>query len=304
MKRLSAKQGVLIFYAFDAVLVFVLALAFLPLNKKKSLSSMDTALLNPNNVSSVAQIKISQPVEQNSPLQKDMQTVRLFKSGRVWLGIDESSGLENPFVWPADTSNVAGLIAEAAKIQKVFLASSKVTSWNDFCVDKDSASEVTFLDKDGAILSSLFFGKENKLSGRIYFRSWESGDVYECSSSFSSFLSGSASPSFWSDPFIYPQCVTEYSRQKSDSLLRHGHLEDISPAMHLKPDFVFSKDFENGSLAKFSIYKKDEAFIVIPLFVPGPAFGDEEKKAVASINYRYSISPSTFEKLKKEFSNE
>ncbi|HAM78883.1 MAG TPA: hypothetical protein DCP61_06875 [Treponema sp.] len=304
MKRLSAKQGVLIFYAFDAVLLIVLALAFLPLNKKKSLSSMDTALLNPNNVSAVAQIKISQPVEQNASLQKGMQTVRLFKKGRVWLGVDENSGLEKLYVWPADGLNILALIEESAKIQKVFLASSKVSSWNDFCVDKDSASEVTFLDKDGAILSSLFFGKENKLSGRIYFRTWKSSEVYECSSAISSFLGGAAGLSFWSDPFIYPQCLTEYSRQKSESLLRHGRLENIAPAAHLKPDFVYTKDFENGSVAKFSIYKKDDSFIVIPLFIPGPAFSEEDKAAIASIDYRYSISPATLENLKKEFTND
>ena len=159
MKRLTAKQGVLIFYAFDAVLVLILLLTFLPFNKKKSVASMETALLNPNNVSKVAQIKISL---QNG----GMDSVRLFKKGRVWLGVDENSGLEKPYVWPADSLNIVGLIEEAAKIQKVFLASSKVSSWDEFCVDKDSASEVTFLDKDGAILSSLFFGKENKLSGR------------------------------------------------------------------------------------------------------------------------------------------
>lgn len=297
MKRLSAKQGVLIFYAFDAVLLLILLLTFLPFNKRKSVASMETALLNPNNVSKVAQIKISvQNGSQNS--------IRLFKKGRVWLGIDENSGLEKPYVWPADGLNILSLIEESAKIQKVFLASSKVSSWNEFCVDKDSASEVTFLDKDGAILSSLFFGKENKLSGRIYFRTWESSEVYECSSAISSFLGGAAGLSFWSDPFIYPQCLTEYSRQKSESLLRHGRLENIAPADHLKPDFVYTKDFENGSVAKFSIYKKDDSFIVIPLFIPGPAFAEEDKAAIASIDYRYSISPATLENLQKEFTND
>ncbi|MBR4385898.1 MAG: DUF4340 domain-containing protein [Treponema sp.] len=294
MKRLSAKQGVLIFYAFDAVLVLILLLTFLPFNKKKSAESMETALLNPNKVSAVAQIKIS----------GGMQTVRLFKKGRVWLGIDESSGLEKPYVWPCDTFNIAGLIEDCAKIQKVFLASSKVSAWEDFSLDKDSANEVTFLDKDGAILSSLFFGKENKLSGRIYFRTWESSEVYECSAALASFLGGGALSSFWADPFVYPQCLTEYSRQKSESILRHGRLEDIAPASHLKPDFVWSKDFENGSLAKFSVYKKDGSFIVLPLFVPGPAFSDEEKSAISSINYRYSISPATLENFRKEFSND
>ncbi|MBP5747263.1 MAG: hypothetical protein J6W63_02730 [Treponema sp.] len=125
MKRLSAKQGVLIFYAFDAVLLLILLLTFLPFNKRKSVASMETALLNPNNVSKVAQIKISvQNGSQNS--------IRLFKRGRVWLGIDENSGLEKPYVWPADGLNIPSLIEESAKIQKVFLASSKVSSWNEF----------------------------------------------------------------------------------------------------------------------------------------------------------------------------
>jgi len=303
MKRISAKQGILIFYIFDAILILILVLAFLPFNKKKSLASMETALLNPNKVSEVYQVKISCPMNNDSFLQ-NMQTIRIYKKGRVWIGIDESSGLEKPFIWPADNLNLAGLIKECAKIQKVFLSSSKVSAWKDFLVDKDSAREITFLDKDGAIISSLFFGKENTLSGRIYFRTWESSEVYECSSSISSFINGGANASFWADPFIYPQCVTEYSRQKSENTLRHGQIENIMPAKHLKADYVYAKDFENGSVAKYSIYKKDDSFIVIPAFIPGPAYADEEKSALSSINYRYSISPSTFENFIKEFSNE
>ena len=43
---------------------------------------------------------------------------------------------------------------------------------------------------------------------------------------------------------------------------------------------------------------------MIPLFIPGPAFSEEDKAAIASIDYRYSISPATLENLKKEFTND
>lgn len=300
MKRISAKQGVMIFYAFDAFLILILIFCFLPFNKKNKISSMNTALLNPNYVNDVQQIKLSYP-DKASEYPEAKTDLQLFKRGKLWFGIEESSGIAKPYIWPADTSNVISLLEEASKVQKVFLASTKPSSWKDFELDKNASYEVSFSDKDGAILSSLFFGKQNGLSGRLYFRTWESSDVYECSSDISSFFNVNAPVSFWSDPFIYPQCVTGYSRQKSESILRHGSIENIAPSKRLSPDFVYAKDFENGSSAKLSIYKKDNAFIVIPVFIPGLALSEEEKDAIRNINYRYSISSLTLEKLQKEF---
>ncbi len=293
MKKISSKAGIIIFYIFDALLLLILLFAFLPFSKKKEGPQKETlSFLKEEDVKQIKSISIK----------KNDKKIKLFLRGSIWLGKDWNfdAGAAADFIWPADTQSVSNLIEIAAKRQDIFLLSTKNSSWENYQLKKDDAIELSFFadEKEEEPLLSLFFGKRNLLASRIAFRSWEDSNVYECYWAIENYLN--LDSNFWADPFLYPQCLTHYSRNQSESLLRHGNLVNLSPAKHLIPDLILSKDFENGSSASFAIYKKDASYVVIPSFKASPVFSDEDVKALQDISYRYSVSSVTLERFKED----
>ena len=293
MKKLSQKQGYLIFFAFDALLLLLLLISFLPFFGKKtsSLQTQNSALLHPESKEKVKQITISNP---NSELENQ---IRLEKYGDIWLGSNAASRFT--FFWPVDSQVLDGLFEKVCKVQSFSVLAEKVSSWKELGVEEKNAIRLTFYDENSNILSSVFFGHDDALNAKIAFRTWTHQTVYASDSEIQPYLT--TDTAFWVDPFIFPQSVTEYSRTEAEKLLRHGQLENISPAGHLSADFSFHKDFENGAEANFSVYKKDDAYIVLPTFKAGPAFSEKNAEAISKINYRYRISAWTFDSFSESF---
>ncbi len=287
MKNISAKKGVLFFYLFDIVLLAVLLLGLMPFTKKNKIHSMDSALLNVNHINDIRKITIACSEDD------DRHTVTLIRSGSFWIGTDSYSGKK--YFWPADSQCVNNLIAVSSQVVKLYTKAEKVTAWKSFGVDDDNASVLSFYNEAGGTISSLYFGYNDGLTQRIALRTWIDKTVYETDNSIKTYLT--ADVSFWSDPFMYPQCVTGYGRTKSESLLRHGTLLNIAPADYIKPVDTKRIDYENGAKGIFAIYEKDDEYVIIPVFTAGIAASDEERNAIQSINYRYSISKWTYEKF-------
>ena len=292
MKIVSQKKGILIFYGFDLVLLLILVLALLPFSRKKNTpDKMTSALLNPDYVNEVSSIAITEYDEDGVK-----QGIKISKAGSFWTG--SSSHSNYSFLWPCDAQTVNNLIAESCRVTDMFKVGDNLKAWKGFEVDEKSAVCVTFFDVSGGVLSSLYYGKEDPLTERIAFRTWSSDSVYETEDVIKSYLN--TEESFWADPFIYPQCITGYSRSVSESLLRRGSIINLSPREGLDCDYRIKRDFENGAEAVFDVYKKDDEYIVIPYFKAGPAFSEEDRNAVESLSYRYTVSQWTLDRFEKE----
>ena len=186
-------------------------------------------------------------------------------------------------------------------VQQMTVVSHSQGDWEKFNLNEEDARSVSFFSKDGDVLSCIFFGKTNALQGRVAFRTWTKPTVFEMQETISNFVT--ASISFWSDPFIYPQCVSGYTRQKSEALLRHGRILKEEMQVFNTPSFQTRVLFENGSAADFFVYEsggEEKDFIVRPVFFPSSTFAKEEQAAVQNIQYCYKISAFTFERFLEE----
>ncbi len=279
MKKISMKQGILFFYAFDAVLLIFLIFAFLPFSKKNRSRMQETALLNPNRVQDLVSITIA----------RQDDAVFLSRAGAYWWGTALAS--RKQYRWPADMQSVAKLLDAAQKITPVSVSAENAKSWQNFGVDKEHAVSVTFYGEKDSILSQLFFGRDDNLSNRIAFRTWTDDTVYEVDDGIASYLS--VDESFWADPFLVPLCLGG----EESSRLRRGSIQNIAPREGLPVNFVVRRDLPNGAAVDFAIYKRELDYIVIPSFRAGPAASAEESAFLEKLNYRYSISTLTFERL-------
>ena len=189
--------------------------------------------------------------------------------------------------------SVAKLLDCAQKIVTVSVKAESVKNWQAFAVDNENALSLTFYGESDSIFSQLFFGKEDSLSNTIAFRILTDAVVYEVDNAIASYLS--VDESFWADPFIIPRCLSP-----QDSTLRRGSIQNLAPREGLPVDHSVKKDLSNGASASFAIYKRDADYIVIPSFQANPAASLEEIKLLEKVNYRYSISPLTFERLLEE----
>ncbi len=288
MRKLNTQQGIFIFYLFDIILLLIFILAFLPFSKKNIPQTQESALLNPNYIDQIASITIITPSQD-----EENQSVILTKYDSFWLGTDSTS--QKKYYWPCDSSIIDNLIKETSKIRTMYLVGKGVSSWKSLGVEEKEAKCIEFRNEVGGLISSLYFGLEDSLTQRISVRSGANQAVYQIANEIHLYLT--ASSSFWSDPYIYPQCVTEYSRTESEQFLRHGLLQNISPASHIKPIKNITKNFDNKSKVLLSIYSKDDVYIVIPSFEPPPSYSEREKLGIESINYRYSISKWTYERF-------
>ncbi|MBQ9538441.1 MAG: DUF4340 domain-containing protein [Treponema sp.] len=292
MKRLSRTQGILVFYLFDLALLLLLVISFMPFMKKGRPVSRDTALLNPSSKEKALRIVLSKKEDDGLFRRK----VTLERTGGIWLGF--SSDGNDEFLWPADIQSVERLLDLSCSIVKSYEKSKSRKDWGAFGLKEKDAFSLSFYDSSGKDLSSLYFGGEDSLTNRIYVRSSAEDTVYEIDDAIAAFLN--VEESFWADPFIYPQCLTGLARQEADAHLRRGRLENVRPREGLAVDYREKIYFGNGAVISFNIYKKNQLFIVIPTLTPGPAASEPERKAIESINYRYSISGTTLERLLEE----
>lgn len=293
MRRLSKAQGILVFYLFDLALLALLIISFLPFMSRNGPSAKDTALLNPVHKEKVSFIELSRG---GGGIFSEKRNVSLERAGAIWLG--SSSDGNGEFVWPADMQAVRKLLDLSSSVICSYEKSSSRTDWEEFGITDSEAFFLSFSDSSHRTLSSLYFGDDNPLTGRVYVRSASDVTVYEVDGGIQSYLS--VDESFWADPFLYPQCLTGLGRAEAEESLRRGKIENIRPRDGLEADYTGRLYFGNGAEILFGIYKKDSAYIVIPALTPGPAASDVERAAISRINYRYGISGLTLDNLLEE----
>ncbi len=284
MKNKKKSHFILFLSVLDTGLLLLLLLSFLPFMNKKKIRAERTALLNPRNRGLVYQIVIS----------NEEDTVILTHAGdTTWTG--SSSAGDKSFVWPCHNQKVHNLLDESSEIIPAYKKSSSIKDWKSFSIDDVSSIKLAFYSSDGQLLSKLYFGKEDSLTHRLSVRSGSNNNVYEIESDISSFLT--TDESFWADPYIFPDCITEKNKKTSDLALLRGRIENVTFQEGVSADYTVKKSFENGAEIVFSVYECDANFFIVPHLIPGPAFSKLEINALQKINYRYSVSRWTYERL-------
>lgn len=277
MKRISSKKALLMFYGFDIILVLVLLLLFLPLSKKNIPETSKMKFIS--NAKEISSVEIYNAQERKK--------IIIFQKDNIWLGTDDDSNMT--LNWPCDIQTIKNFLAEAEKENTLYKKAEKVSSWARLGVDEKNSCRITFFKNGSEKVSEFFFGIEDPISERILFRTSKEQTVWEAKTSVSNFLFKNTS--FWADSYIEPLCVTD--ENKISEKLRRGQLVYLSPSENIKPEKVISKIFSNTNKAIYSIYKKDDSYIVIPSF----SSLEKNKDAIKAINYRYSISQWTYEKF-------
>lgn len=286
MKRYTGRQLALFFYGFDAILLLVVIFLFLPFSRKNKAETHRDYFLSPQDVQSVTVIKI-----------RDCSTgnrVVLSKKGTVWTGTDSYSN--ETLNWPCPQGKVEKFLDLASQKHQWTLKAEKVSSWKNLGVDKRDCIEVDFVSSDPRTLAVVFLGKNSLDGDDVIFRTEENSRVWQCSFPFSP----SAEPEAWCETVIAPGALVEGSDADGSGIftgLTRGRLVYLTPGNHIVPDYKIRKNFGNGASAVYSIYRKEDSYIVIPKFTAPAHFDGETKAAIEECDYRYGISDLTLERM-------
>lgn len=291
-----------------AVLIVLYGASFLIRKNDSKSMTVNTTLLNTKYVPSVTEIRISIPETVNKGTDftgtvNGRKEIVLKKYGSIWTG-EEQTGTDK-VIWPADKSTVENMIDSFAKVRKLYEKSASVKNFDSLSVTDEKAAAVEFVTQNGQTVSKLLFGNENTLTSRINVRSSAKLNVYEIDSDISLYLN--ARSSFFADPYLYPLCITSFTAEETASLLRHGNISDSlserNECTEQTPVDSVRKDFSDGSGVRLRIYsadsQKENTYTVVPQLIPSLTAGKDEINGLSRINYTYSISSWTYEKLKQ-----
>lgn len=307
MKRFNKKQSLLFFYTMDFILLLIFILLIIPFSRKTKNSSKKSALLNPKYKNSVEKIELNFPSESEA----FSKNFTFYKKGNFWFGempVKNSVSSEfqitqnndsDKIYFPLDNQTVNNMLEKFTLIVNMYKKSDSLADFSAFNLLENESICILFYDSNNEILSQIYFGKEDDFTSRIAFRIPNQNEVWETDNSFSVYINSQLS--FWTDPFLEPQCITRYSRKEAESSLRHGKiLENFLP-----DDFVSSeslkKDFGNGNEILYEIFKSNSEIFVKAKFIPGSINSQIEKNALQKVNYIYSISEWTYEKFLESF---
>ncbi len=285
MKIFNKSKGILLFYIFDIVLFLILALTFIPFAKNKRVA-LTSAALNPKYTEEVSQITIEVPSLNES------ESVSLKKYGSIWIGSDSKTNC----VWPCDSSSVKNLLFVLSKTVKMYKKSEKSASWESLGVDEESAKKITLAASDGTVFSKLYYGSEDGILKRICLRSHGQDKTFETENAVSTYLTADAQ--FWADPYIFPQAVTELSKEESENFLRRGQIISFIPPDGSTPSHTLTKIFENEADITLKFYDNgNNSYSVTTKINSSPFTSSAEHEGISKLNYSFSISSWTYEKL-------
>ena len=291
----------------DFILLLIFILLIIPFSRKTKNSSKKSALLNPKYKNSVEKIELNFP----SASEEFSKNFTFYKKGNFWFGempVKNSVSSEfqitqnndsDKIYFPLDNQTVNNMLEKFTLIVNMYKKSDSLADFSAFNLLENESICILFYDSNNEILSQIYFGKEDDFTSRIAFRIPNQNEVWETDNSFSVYINSQLS--FWTDPFLEPQCITRYSRKEAESSLRHGKiLENFLP-----DDFVSSeslkKDFGNGNEILYEIFKSNSEIFVKAKFIPGSINSQIEKNALQKVNYIYSISEWTYEKFLESF---
>lgn len=286
MKTVSDKMKLRIIYSVNLILLIILAAGLIPFSRKNSPKAIDTALLNPGNISKIASITIKdgKTNERSVILQK--------KNGTLWTGYCPETNVSS--LWPCDIRTVVNFVTRLGSVISATQLSDNPESLENWNLDPAGCISVSITGTDGKTLSHILFGKTDPLTNRIAFKTAESNTVWSTADDFSVYLS--TDESFWCEPLILPRFMYPAIDSPEENSLRRGKLIfQIPDSSEVKN---FTKTVSNGNRLVLTIYKDEDSYAVKPEFIP---YDNNLKSDWASVNYMYKISSWTYDRLTGEF---
>lgn len=258
-----------ILIAFTIILAVLFPFSFLLERKSNQIKTYETAFLNPKNINSVQNIKLSDTERELSLLNKN----------GIWSGKFSSSDKE--MIFYAEQQTVKNFIKNLSSIKKLYLSSSNSKLLND----SNWNFKISYILQNG-IETEILIGKTDISKSKRFIKLPSKMEIYKTDANFEPFLSTDAN--FWVCPNLLPSAdkneITEekiqritfvhkgkktvllpgtekFSEQAEKLLsLRHGKLSDE----------VFSKimsdtieiETEDNKVTRIKIQPKDEDFLV------------------------------------------
>lgn len=270
-----------------AVLLLLFPLSFVIQNRKSSLKTTKTALLNPKYENEIKEIDIRQ----------DEIEIRLFYNNGIWTCHWDS------FIFPADQNSVSRLIGTLKKIRKL----EEISRQNDFFQDSQ-ATEFSYCLENGTT-SSFFAGKTDLSETKISLKTGKKDKIYYTENDISQFKN--LSPSFWIEPELIP-LHTDYSLDiiSKISFVENGIRRNLIPG---------SENFDEKLKTLLSLrHGKIETSDISKEYARLELLTSEDKKILlifselddqtylvtcrnSDFNYSVSISSWTYGKLKELF---
>ena len=309
MKKNRVSLFLLISAAF---LLFMYVLSFTELvNPKDSRKKIQTALLNPKNVSKIYKIELS----------TGDTLLQFNKTNDFWSisdSINSSAGV------PADTVKINDFLAELSGIRFMYITSKKADKKyrENFGLTDGSQFKIKYYYDENSS-EELIFGNQDFSQTSRYMMTGNNFQVFEIDDSLDKFLSTSVQ--VWSDPMIISQFVmskissgdiqtieTEYDEDNQIKLKKISSLkiadwnDRISKLLELRHGGICNEsDIEINNAIKTKIELGNKAFIIIDI---GKLADDEGYKVECSyysdrnkLIYKSSekISAWTYNKIKE-----
>jgi hypothetical protein len=323
MKASNEKKICKVIFTLNLFLAIILCFSFIDFSGKEK--GRNSAILNPSYKDKTVKIIIDCP--QNIEISVDKKVIlhkkiELERKGKSWFGQIKYSGLLNEknenssstknllenyrddSYFPVNASLVNNLLESVTKIIKMYKKSYNKKYFKDLNLDSQSGVSLIFFDSDNKELSSLIFGKSDSLKQEILLRSLKNDTVYSVNDEIKTYLNNDEN--FWCEQNIFPSALTDdkfYDSYRRGSVIYTGQKINADKNRNQ----FFTKDFGNASEVKLNIIpllQVDESiknYMIIPEFTPGFALSAEESFAWLKVNYSYTISQWTYNKLAENF---
>ncbi|MBR1536726.1 MAG: DUF4340 domain-containing protein [Treponema sp.] len=286
-----------------SLLFFIFSLVFSTEERSKQKAD-ESALLNPGHKNKVGFIEITKASEN--------EAISLKKQGDFWLLIKKTDGGQNQTCTYAEAKIVNSLLENAAKIRKIYKISGNQKDFERLKLSQNNSVSINFQKNDGEAFSRLYFGEENSLKNRIYFRSGLSENAFETENNFSQYLN--CDINYWAAGEIFPEIKNPVNASKEILSLRHGKILENGEDIVAKGRAVWTLIVQdgNGRSVKLDFFEKtgllesgeaEKSYFYKKTISPSEIDSGENIFAFYSENAVYEISEWTYERLKNAAEN-
>lgn len=277
----SSKERTLKLFRIANILllaVYILAVVFSFL--KKNSSEKEDSILKESQKEKIKFIEISDGNKSH---------LNFERKGILWTVTDSHE--QNPTIAIADSTLLNALLENICEKSTMTKKAEKKSSLVPFELSDEQATRITVRDIKGSVLTDFYLGKIDVHTRNTALRYSDENTVWEKKFT----AETSAEINAWAEHLIYP----EFFSEKNTGLTR-GRLTKLRPSDNAKPDVVLKKDFLEDSKIILKIYSTGEDYLVSPEFSAGSSFNPESKEALNFLNFYYTISSYTFDRLVAE----
>lgn len=226
---------------------------------------------------------------QNIELKTGGNNFNFFNTDNIWMI------RYNGKVYPVNQNYLDNLISASFTQFKGEEKKSLYLDNFDLMQDRDV---LTFYLQGNAV-TEVYFGNINYLTGKICIKSSADSKTFEIQDVFSKFFQTDLN--FWVEPSVYASQFTGLDLKSTYMFPRRGPLSEKSFSDNQIFDTI-KKEFSTGAVIWTKIFKDSDSskfYAVQKINVPS-YYSEEQKKLLQEIQFEFTISQSTYQKLKEE----